>query len=140
MTWIVVSGEYESYSVLCACPGEASAKALAAKLEKEPDIDCPRAVWLPTFDASVEKQTVLTISVNLWDDGSRQELHRDTDEWWPWYFILVRPVGWRWVRAPVHEGKGGRLEVWGTNHEAVEVKFRELEGMIDRTQKELKSY
>jgi hypothetical protein len=43
---------------------------------------------------------------------------------------LSKPVTWRWVRAPVHDGKGGRLEVYGTDEQRVRQTFSDRKAQL----------
>lgn len=113
----VTSGSYSDYRVLCICPTKQDAEAVAAKIRgqeghyNDANVEAfyeANALTVPTF--------VLSISCNVWDDGTVTPIMERTDVCYPWdYNYRIVPVSWRWVRAPMHKNIGGRLEVSGTN-------------------------
>lgn len=116
----VSAGSYSDYRVLCICPTKKDAKAVAAKVRNDSwhsDADVEEFVFVT---ADVEQIPVLSLSTTLWDDGTETAVsERITDEW-PFDSIQdVVPLSWRWVRAPIHDNKGGRLDVQGADHERV---------------------
>lgn len=131
--WTVESGEYSDHRVLCVC----RTKKLAQELVDALNGDSSR--WGNAFIGSlpvatgVNYVTTYTQACEVWDDGTttqttesiRTEL--DIDMLWP---ERAKPVGWRWVRAPIHNGKGGRLEVFGTDLEAVRRTFSDRRAQL----------
>lgn len=121
--WAVSSGEYSDYRVSFLCETEADANATIEKLGwgdagffTEEFVVC---------DASVEQTEHLEMMVQVWDDGTTTDEQSWTEDKWPWYPNARAACAWRWVRAPVHKGKGGRLEAWGYDHERVRKVFSE---------------
>lgn len=77
---------------------------------------------LPYFDRSPERIEVHERQENVWDDGTTSDLSVRVKVEWEHDMLYperIAPVLWRWVRAPMHKGKGGRLEVYGTDPERV---------------------
>jgi hypothetical protein len=70
-----------------------------------------------------QKVTVLSRSVELWDNGTVEDGREHTRD--EWDYEAAPPVKWRWVRAPFHDNKGGRLDVEGADHKRVRKVFSE---------------
>lgn len=121
--YVVSSGTYSDYSVLVACPSKKDADLLAQRYAASGGYgyDDARVEWLPIVPGDVQQVTVLHMSTTLWDDGSETDTRERLTVKWP--FELDDPkhadCTWRWVSAPMHHGKGGRLDVHGTDHERV---------------------
>lgn len=131
--WTVESGGYSDHRVLCVCPTKKQAEALVEALNSN------KSGWSDAFIGSlpvateVNFVTTYTMSCEVWDDGTTTETSEsvrtelDIDMLWP---DRARPVGWRWVRAPIHKSFGGRLEVFGTDHEAVRRTFSDRRAQL----------
>ena len=132
--YVVARGEYSDYSVLCACPSRKDAEAIAAKGNADEDVYGElRVERLPVYDASVQQAHVLNMTVTIWDDGRATAEHTVVRPEWPFDILNedeLLPVVWRWVRAPTHDGKGGRLDVRGTDHERVRRVFSDRRAAI----------
>lgn len=117
----VSRGSYSDYRVLCVCDSRARAqKIVKAYNADEDNRGNARVEELYFVDYDPQKVTLYHLEVEVRDNGTTSEQgERQTSEWPfdPWN-SHVR-VAWRWVRAPIHNGKGGRLEVHGTDLEAV---------------------
>lgn len=122
LIYAVSSGSYSDYRVLCVCPTKADAEVVAAKLRGDKggwryDADVEEFVMVT---ADVEKVPLLIMSTTLWDDGRESEVSERIEHEWPFDSIHdVIPMSWRWVRAPMHHGRGGRLDLAGTDHALV---------------------
>lgn len=122
--WVISSGSYSDYRVLCVVEGtKADAERLLVKIRGEQDIWTSSEASverLPVVSADIEPVEVLDMRVNVWDDGTTTDERSNVRREWSFDLLYeCGAVSWRWVRAPVHNGKGGRLEVMGTDHEAV---------------------
>lgn len=119
--WAVSSGCYSDYSVLCVCPSKADAEAVAAKFNAADKYEEARVESFPVVDRTVEQLAVLKLQTTLWDDGTETDTREHVEHEWPfhWEEAARSKVVWRWVRAPMHHDKGGRLEVSGVDHERV---------------------
>lgn len=119
----VASGSYSDYRILCACPTEADAEQIVAKLRIDTDgwhRDDTQVEEFMICTGDVEKQRLLWLQTTLWDDGRETDVKEEVRLEWPFDTIFdVVAMSWRWVRAPMHNNRGGRLEVTGTNHELV---------------------
>lgn len=129
VAWVVSAGDYSDYRVLCVCPSKADAEEVARKINTAKE---DSRWWygdasvesLPIIDAEMAMVTHETITTTLWDDGretaatSRQEITYPLGGDYP-------RVAWRWVRAPCHQGRGGRLDVHGIDVERVRKVFSE---------------
>lgn len=124
----VSSGVYSDYSVLCLCPTKKDAQTIVGKLAGDSG-GWNRDARVEEFlmvDGDVEKIAFLHMSINIWDDGTDEPLQNAVREEWPFDAITDNvPVAWRWVRAPIHGGKGGRLEVSGYDHTRVRKVYSE---------------
>lgn len=124
MLWAVDAGSHDDYCILGVCETEEDAAQWAAFINESEDNwrDDPgvrRIVFVPR---GVEPYNVTTwrYHVVLMDDGqmiggtersyTSNAIDRD---------LPPRPPTVRYVRAPCHEGRGGRLEVTGDDHEEV---------------------
>lgn len=116
--WVVTQGEYSDYRICAVCPTQADAEALAARANETEESEYyeyrVESVFLA--DADLEKVTTFYRSVTVWDDGRTTETNPREVTDWPWAWnITTHKVHWRWVRAPTHNGRGGRLDVCGTS-------------------------
>lgn len=133
-TWVIARGSYSDYRVLCACPSKKDAKTLAARFNSTETYEQAGIEWLPEFDGQTERVEILLLSTTLWDDGSETEQRESFRTEWPFDGIYDhKPVNWRWVRAPCHHEKGGRLDVSGTDHERVRRVFSDKRAEIIAT-------
>lgn len=136
--WAVVKGDYSDYRVMCVCPTKDRATLVAAAYNTADDEDGYRwgearvesLLWL---DREPKKIIVYTRTVTVWDDGTtsdqgeRQRVEWEIDMLYP---EQVRPASWRWVRAPMHKDKGGRLDVAGTDKRRVGKVFSEKRAQL----------
>lgn len=143
--YCVARGVYSDYRVMCVCDSQARAKAVAKAYNAGEDSYSEARVETISFvDYEPEQVTLYHLMVEVFDDGTTSEqTERETTEWpFDSWDPLVR-VAWRWVRAPVYHGKGGRLDVHGTDLEAVRhvLSDRRAQLMVDdafRKRKEAK--
>lgn len=130
--YTVETGCYSDHRILCVCATKAEAEAIAARV-RTPDIE-EDGRWWPDSDAEVgeillvsgdiDRTPTLQLTETLWDDGTTSRLTERLTMAFPWdWNSAAAPVQWRWVRAPMHENKGGRLEVSGTDLERVRKVF-----------------
>lgn len=125
-TYAVASGEYSDYRILAVCTDESTAEAWAAALREDPE------TW--HSDARVELVDEISPGVAPFRFSAvdlRQELRDDGSESPPaiteetclavgslYGVPPLRPLV-RFVRAPCHDGKGGRLEIRGRTRAGV---------------------
>jgi hypothetical protein len=122
----ISSGEYSDYQVLAVCEDKATAEAWIAALHNDEDgwYRTARLESLPVIvpGAKPEKERQYSQHVELLDDGTIKSgdirLHCDFPVGGYGSPPPVRPLV-RYVRAPCHHGKGGRLEVRASTAEAV---------------------
>lgn len=133
--WAVASGEYSDYRVHAVF--ETKAQADAAALLNVPDSYNDYRVEEIQFypkGTKAKMVTVYSLQVNLWDDGrwnrgnsnssaepsgALNPISRVQPEFNSWHADAGPRPKTRFVRAPCHNGKGGRFEVYGTNRSAV---------------------
>lgn len=112
--YALTHGCYSDYRVDALFTTEAKAKEAASITGGE------TSAFL-VYDEVPAKQTSYLIQIEVRDDGTHGEpdLRVETD--WPWdmWKPPVTPPRVRFVRAPVHKDKGGRLEVHGASERAV---------------------
>lgn len=124
--YAVARGEYSDYRVMCVCPTEADAETVAMKFNHGSGrgYDAARVETIDLVTGDVERVAVLVLSTTLWDSGKESDQRERTSVEWPFdSFYGADAVSWRWVRAPIHQRKGGRLDVHGTDHELVRKVF-----------------
>ena len=123
---VISSGEYSDYRVLAVVEDEATATAWADSLRNEPDgyHSDARVELMPFIPSGTApaKQHFVCLTENLWDDGKCDHYHVDEEDE---YAIgsyrgeaPLRPLV-RFVRALIHEGRGGRIEISGRTLAAV---------------------
>lgn len=124
---------YSDYRVKCVCPSKKDAEQVATKMRGDEDgwDSDARAEPFPIITGDVEKVEYLRIAEEIRDDGERNESSESVRSIWP-FGDIYQPVAceWRWVRAPVHQGKGGRLEVGGIDHERVRKVFSDRRAQL----------
>jgi hypothetical protein len=132
--YVIASGEYSDYRVLAMVDGtEKQAEDLARRANLNNDYRDYRAEALPVVAPDVQQIVCLSMQENIWDDGTTDEHHVRLDTRWPFDLLWEeegRPVAAQWVRAPIHRGVGGRLEVRGTDHERVRKTFGDLRAAL----------
>ena len=130
--WVVSSGSYSDYRVLCAAPSKKAAQEIVDVLNGADE-------WIKYFVERVpviekaERITVYGIEAIISDAGTvRKETVRDRDEWNvdPLLPERLRPVAVRWVRAPIYNGQAGRLEVYGTDRDRVRKTFSDMKAQL----------
>lgn len=132
--YVVSAGTYSDYAVLCACNSKSDA-AIIAKKVTDSGIGWrgdARVESLPVVTSDVAPVSVLRLSENIFDDDRLAGYDEQVRVEWPFDSLFgdAVPLHWRWVRAPIHEGKGGRLEVSGTDHERVRKVFSERKALL----------
>ena len=137
--WAVSKGSYSDYSVVCLCRSKAEAETVLAKMKA----DIGETGWCNYSDAFVESFPVATpdvepivsllVSAKVWDDGTASKVRESTRTEWPFDAISHGSdwrVNWRWCRPPRANGKGGRLDVRGTDHDLVRKVFSEKRAQL----------
>ena len=130
--WLVSSGSYSDYRVHCAAPSKTAAQGIVDALNGDDEWTKYFVEQVPVIEKA-ERITVYGIEAIIEDAGTvREESVRDRDEWNidPLYPQRLRPVTVRWVRAPIYNGKGGRLEVFGTDLERVRRVFSDTRAQL----------
>jgi hypothetical protein len=124
--WAITSGSYSDYRVLALFATKAAAEAQMRRPSPpgswtEPD---DLAAFL-LYEADDEPRQVTTYErqIEIWDDGTTSNPRESVRTEWEFDTMHGRPSKRpqvRFVRAPVHKGKGGRLEVRGSDKSAVD--------------------
>jgi len=132
--WVIASGSYSDYRVHAVCDSKKTAKTIAARANADRDgyhDDYVIEELVYVDDPQISKVETLRLSVNIWDDGTETEDRESYSVEWPFDTLYgLSDCTWRWVRAPMHKNKGGRLEVSGTDHERVRKVFGERRALI----------
>lgn len=134
--WAVSSGSYSDYRVMAVCDSKQRAEKAASVLNSEGGYGEAFAEEIRYLDHDPKQYTIHSINENLWDNGTSSEHHESQRTEWEHDLMFpehVRPVGWRWVRAPMHDNKGGRLEVYGTSLKRVQKVFSDKTAEIRAT-------
>lgn len=142
VVWALTKGEYSDYSVVAVFEMKAlavAAQRAAAKYESVEFSDNYDLTCFPYFASGAPAPQVVTRyerHIEISDDGStsheRISAHRE------WEFDQLYRAGRRpfirFVRAPIHkDGGGGRLEVRGTDQQAVDQAFSDNLARIKAT-------
>lgn len=132
--WAIASGEYSDYRILAVCESKRAAQAWVDALSKQDDEDysghsSARLECLTLLDpkAKPKKVTIYKRSADVWDNGTvTSEREWSTTGWTITHYetIPVRPAT-RYVRAPCHNGVGGRIDVRGPTAKSVAKVFSE---------------
>jgi hypothetical protein len=118
--WGITTGEYSDYRVQALFATEDAAKRAAALRDDHADISAFN--FYSADDSEPKLVQVYYHNVELWDDGTQGSDRAHSDTHWEYdgyesRFMDKRPYV-RFVRAPMHHDKGGRLEVYGINEKA----------------------
>lgn len=130
--WTVESGSYSDWRIHAVFETKADAKAWAAHLRGMPDswlsdADVGRLTLVPKGVAPFT-ETTYSLMAELWDDGrvGREWSNVRTESAIDHMGERPRPrPRVRYVRAPVHANKGGRIEVEGSDEQAVRKVYSE---------------
>ena len=133
--WLVGNGGYE-YNAHAVCHTKADADRLAAKMrlysaQLDNMYGCFDDVQVDSImvtDGDLEPDRLYVRMVELWDNGTSDPVRAHSTLQWPFYQYKHAPDSvprWRWVRAPIHDGNGGRLEVWGLDGATVDALLAE---------------
>lgn len=135
IVWLIESGSYSDYRVHAACPDKKTAERIAEELNNS-----GRDAYSDSFSVSVvplvtEVRMVTTyrIECDVWDNGTTGAPRETSRTEWEGDLLYpehARPLGKRWVRAPIHRGRGGRLEVFGTDQERVRRVFSDTRARL----------
>lgn len=133
--WVISRGAYSDYRVLAVVRGKKKdAELLAARANAAGDSygDAYEVESLPVVSPDVKKVETLMLIAEIRDEGPVvKEERMNVQVEWPFDSLYaLAKTEWRWVRAPIHNGKGGRLEVWGTDHERVRKVYGDRKAML----------
>ena len=120
--WALSQGEYSDYSVIALFTTKKLAEE-AAGLNNSDRWSRAFVEEFVLYDETVETVDEYKIMQDIWDaDALIPEPTVTHTVKMPWAFWDGEPpkrAKVRWVRAPIHQGKGGRLEVRGRDRDAV---------------------
>lgn len=134
--WVVGHCGYE-YRPLAVCRSKKEADRLAAKMRAYSAnggddmygyFDDVQVDSIMVTDGDLEPDRLYVRMVELWDNGTSDPVRAHSTLQWPFYQYKHAPDSvprWRWVRAPIHDGNGGRLEVWGLDGATVDALLAE---------------
>lgn len=129
--WAITSGSYSDYRVHAICDSEATAEKIVARANKGGNERYMVESFSFVDDPEISMVDILHISVNIWDNGTQDAVSERYSAEWPFDSTYgLADCFWRWVRAPIHGGRGGRLDVWGTDHERVRKVFGDQRAMF----------
>jgi hypothetical protein len=133
--YAVTTGSYSDYRVKALFTSKKLAKAAAeaTAADTESWYGDASVETFHIYDEVPEKATAWYYQANLWDDGTVTEERLTSDTALPWNLLWgeapARPSV-RFVRAPIHKNKGGRLEVRGSDEQAVKQAFSDNKARI----------
>lgn len=126
--WAITTGAYSDYSVRALFSSKRAAKQAAEANNKDEDgwhRDTEIEVFY-LYDEVPVKVTEFFYQVEIWDDGRVTNERNHATTCLPWNHLWGLPKARpdvRYVRAPMYRDKGGRLEVRGTDEQAVKQAF-----------------
>jgi hypothetical protein len=133
--WALTAGSYSDYQVHALFPTKKLAEAgvEAHNKDKEAWIEGAQVETLYLYDEVPEPTTSWKYQAELWDDGLTTNEYLDSTTALPWNHLRgeapKRPKV-RYVRAPIYNNKGGRLEVYGSDEQAVKQAFSDNKARI----------
>lgn len=134
LRWVVSAGDYSDYKVMCICDSKKRAETVAMLYNADRETySTARVEQLPFVNADPVQVTSYLIRENIWDDGTTSEKRQTARKQWPFDALYPEdlvPSAWRWVRAPIHNGKGGRLEVRGVDLSRVRRTFSDKRAQL----------
>lgn len=130
--WAVTHGSYSDYTVLCVCPSKDVAERVAAKIKGAPGTwnTSPEIQEFHVATDDTQPVDILTMRVELWDDGTESDYRETRDLRWPWDWGYTPDLQWRWWRASIHQRQGGTLLVSGSDHERVRRVFSDRRAQV----------
>lgn len=125
--WAATSGSYSDYRICAvfATKRQAEAAVAAAQMAEDawPNPDSVVEFFFYSEGAEPRLLTVYNRQVTIWDDGTFEEHDLRIRTEWEYDQLFDRGSdrrpSVRFVRAPMHNNKGGRLEVRGIDEQAV---------------------
>lgn len=131
--WALSSGVYSDYTVHALFTTKELAEQAAEVHRGHEDYryEEPRVEEFYLYEEIPERVTIYKYQTNIWDDGTETDVRQNFETGFPWqHWRAVVRVRSRYVRAPFHNDRGGRLEVWGTDEKAVAKTFSDKRAMI----------
>jgi hypothetical protein len=133
--YAVTTGSYSDYRVRSLFTSKKLAKTAAEATGKEDDswYSDAEVEEFYLYDHVPEPVTEFYYQAELWDDGRVTNEHQRSETRLPWTHLWGVPPkrpDVRYVRAPMYKGKAGRLEVRGSNEQAVKQSFSDNKARI----------
>ncbi len=133
--YAVVSGSYSDYTVHAIFTNRLAALEAAVQHGQDDTYSAADVEDIVLYEDVPEKETIYRMIQTIWDDGRVQDdLRQDSDTRLPWNTWYDAPRDGRpkvrYVRAPMHKDKGGRLEVFGRDEQAVKQAFSDRKAQI----------
>lgn len=131
--WAVSHGEYSGYRILFLCESRELAEAEVAALKA--DEGCgycdPFVEEMVLFSRPTVVMPVYRFFAEIRDaTGVVKEWRSDSSEREETGYERLIPCSWRWVRAPMYKGLGGRLEVMGTDEKLCRKVYGEKRALL----------
>lgn len=134
--YAIVSGSYSDYSVLAVATdrptAEAWAKAVRDNKESRRSDASVEEMMLLEPDEPVRTYHRVALYEEWWDDGTTTAYRLNETDELPidmLYGIPPSRPSVRFVRAPMHANKGGRIEIYGRTRKAVLKVYSEQKAM-----------
>jgi hypothetical protein len=117
---------------MAVCKNEKEANRLVARYSATDSYGDAYVESIPYVqDAGIQRVEVLDLSCEIFDDGTQKERDPQYRIEWPFDSLYdLSECNWRWVRAPMYNGNGGRLEARGTDHELVRKVYSDQKAML----------
>lgn len=128
-------GEYSDYRVKALFPTRDLAERAVEAHEADPESwgygSHIEEFWV--YSEIPEKSTAYHLMADIWDDGTVGAEGLNVEQALPWNHLHGPPPkrpNVRYVRAPIHKNKGGRLEVYGSDEQSVRQAFGDNKARI----------
>lgn len=129
--YVISTGVYSDYHLICYCPNKKEADQLAARLNDAEGAENYRVEWLPlaTGDVPLSRHYVGYARINLEDGSIISETEKVTEGWPPLGWEKLG-MSWTWWRGYGSQATDGGLSVIGTDVELAQKVYSEKRAQL----------
>ena len=132
LVYAFVTGAYSDYGVEALFETRELAQ-MAVDVTSESHSYSPRIEEMWLYDEFPERIESWTMTVEVWDDGQVDEVLTRNESAYPWEHLWGIPPERprvRYVRAPIHHDRGGRIEVYGQDRVGVQKALNDFRARV----------